>query len=68
MRTIIKDGYVVPHDTGFTNSTMLVRRTGKPHIALIGNWWRVSGWQGSVAISRVHAAHRFVSKLNRRCP
>lgn len=51
----------------FTNATMREPTPGKPHIALIGGWWRVSPWKrGTGAL--YYEAHAFARRLNNARP
>lgn len=62
----------------FDNKTMPTKVSGKPHIAMIDGWWRVSSirWKRQVygrvptgapqvAHDRWNAANRFIQPLNR---
>lgn len=62
---------------GFDNRDMPSKVRGKPHIALIDGWWRVSSirWKAQafgrvptgapqVAHDRWNAAHQFIQPLN----
>lgn len=49
----------------FTNATMREPRPGKPHIALIDGFWRVSPWKRGTG-PLYYQAHAFANRLNQR--
>ncbi len=55
---------------GFCNSTMMPVNVGKPHIAFIRGYWRVSQYKPKVvgfdAYKMFAKAHAFTSVLNSR--
>lgn len=50
---------------GFTNDSIIPVKVGKPHIVLVGGYWRVSSWVRGTEAS-FYEAHYFVTRLNNR--
>lgn len=49
----------------FSNTTVRELTPGKPHIALIDGFWRVSPWKRRTSFL-YYQAHAFIDKLNCR--
>lgn len=47
----------------FSNASMTEQQYGKPHIALIQGYWRVSPWKAATG-TLYYQAHWFVNKIN----
>lgn len=48
----------------FTNKRIKQKVLGKPHIAFIGGFWRVSPFYSGPNFNRWHLAHRYAGRMN----